>query len=323
MRLDTVAKGSAVLAVVALAAEVAHIYRAVEGVLELEMFTAWQRPFVDGPSMDGAYVGLASLVLLLMLPVSDLYRSARRLAVVPLAAAALLNVALGVGYAVVSAIADVPDRMTWVRPSLVHIVLHQLPCWGLAVVVLFVLLDNSWGHVHPMQASRPLARRRSRPELPRQLAAQLAAVAPSTDGAIDYRPCRVTLDDGSVRDRVYVQRSDVWFDQWGVDPEDDPGKELVPIDTVVAIEESPSRLPPRFASQMYAAGESAMGGCVFQLVLRNGRRLDCSTGNAVDFIDWPPGTGPHDVVELVPHQGRTGTHDVKGAAFAWSLYDEG
>jgi len=147
------------------------------------------------------------------------------------------------------------------------------------------------------------------------------AVEASVDGATEYRPCEVTLVDGTVQDRVYVQEATRWFSVWGVDPEDDHGKVLVPVERIAQIAESPTRLPARFATRMYAAGESMMGGCLFRLVLRDGSHLDCLTGNAVDFVAWPPGIGPQDVVDLVPHEGRMSQH-IEQPRYAWALYDD-
>ncbi len=107
--------------------------------------------------------------------------------------------------------------------------------------------------------------------MPASLRQELSRVEPSYDGALEYRPCAVTLDDGTEQDFVYLCEAEPWFEYWGVDPEDDPGKASVALDRVVAIRESPSRLPARLANKMYRAGESAMGGCVFQLLLRDGR----------------------------------------------------
>ena len=144
-------------------------------------------------------------------------------------------------------------------------------------------------------------------------------VEPSVDGALEYRPCQVTFVDGTICDRVYVQEATSWFGHWGVEPEDDDAKLLVPVERIAHVAESPTRLPARFANRMYAAGESMMGGCLFRLVLRNGSYLDCATGNAVDFPAWPPGIGPRDVVDLLPHEGRTSDH-LTQPRYAWALY---
>jgi hypothetical protein len=164
--------------------------------------------------------------------------------------------------------------------------------------------------------------RRQRSRLTDALRVELEAIEASVDGDVGYKPCCVTLDTGEVRDFVYVQEAGAWFAFWGVDPEDDDGKRLVPIESIVAVESSPSRLPVRFANELYEAGESAMGGCFFRLVLRDGRRLSCETGGAVDFLDWPSGVTPNDVVEVIPHAGRSDNHKISTAPFAWSLYDE-
>lgn len=138
---------------------------------------------------------------------------------------------------------------------------------------------------------------------------------------MQYRPCRVTLEDGTKQDFVYICEADPWFQYWGVDPEDDSGKDSVPIERVRAIDESPSRLPARFADVMYQAGESRMGGCTFQLLLRDGRRLNCETGNAVDFLLWPGDVSPADVVELLPHSAGADGQGVSDAPYAWCLYE--
>ncbi len=140
-----------------------------------------------------------------------------------------------------------------------------------------------------------------------------------------YRPCRVTLDDGSVQDRVYVVEASPYKRSWGVWPEDDSAKRSVPVERVEAIESSPTRLPAHLATKMYEAGESGMGYCVFRLVLTDGTTLDCLTGNAVDFIAWPPGVSPGDVVDLLPHAGdaRSNPECVRGTEYAWCLYEPG
>jgi hypothetical protein len=42
-----------------------------------------------------------------------------------------------------------------------------------------------------------------------------------------------------------------------------------------------------------------------------------TSGNAVDFIRYPPGKSPKDVVAVIPHEGRRDDSLVK--AFAWTL----
>lgn len=161
------------------------------------------------------------------------------------------------------------------------------------------------------------------PIIPSVLYEQLLEVPASHTGELDYRPCQVTLRDGSTVDRVYVVEALPYFRTWGVAPEDDAGKSSLPIHEVRSLRESPYRLEARLATKMYQAGESGMGYCVFQLLVDDGRRLDCLTGNALDFIDWPPGVSPGMVRGLVPHAGeaRTSTDRIGGADYSWCLFE--
>jgi hypothetical protein len=45
---------------------------------------------------------------------------------------------------------------------------------------------------------------------------QLVRIEPSTDGHCSYRPCRVTLHTGEIRDFVYVVEAESYFAMWGV-----------------------------------------------------------------------------------------------------------
>jgi hypothetical protein len=153
------------------------------------------------------------------------------------------------------------------------------------------------------------------------LLAQVEAVTPSTDGRLLYRPCRVTLGDGRVVDRVYVQEAWTWKGTWGMWPEDYRVKVSISIDDVVRIEESPSRIAPDLANRVLAAGETSMGGTRFTLVLRDGRRVNVSTGNAVDFPGLPDGVVAGDVVDVILYE-HAGTTDaaMPDPAYWWCLY---
>jgi hypothetical protein len=149
---------------------------------------------------------------------------------------------------------------------------------------------------------------------------QLLEVEPSRDGEMEYRPCRLRLTDGQTLDRVYVADATTYLGLWGIWPEFDSHKRSIPIDDVRSIEESPSRIPARLANKMYQAGESAMGGCIFTLVLEDGRRVACMTGNAVDFLELPSDVTPAMMVDLLPHEGREASEPIWGADFFWCLY---
>ena len=163
------------------------------------------------------------------------------------------------------------------------------------------------------------------PTLSPGLADELAAVEPSHDGRLEYRPCRVTLRDGRVLDRVYVVEADEYFRLWGVWPENDRAKRSLALDDVAHIESSPVRLPACCADKVYVAGESGMGYMVFVVVLNDGRHLPFLTGNAVDFPALPEGVGTSDVADVLPHEGRERLTDAtradqRGAAYYWCLY---
>ena len=137
-----------------------------------------------------------------------------------------------------------------------------------------------------------------------ELAAQLAAFAPSYDGYCRYWPSRVTLVDGAERDFVVVAQADEYFTPWGKWPEDDPGKRSVVIEEVAAIRESSRRLPARLAEKLYARGESGMGYYVFTVILRDGRALPFVTGGVVDFPALPKDVEGTEVVDVLPGVGR-------------------
>jgi hypothetical protein len=154
----------------------------------------------------------------------------------------------------------------------------------------------------------------------RELLAQVEAVTPSVDGQILYRPCQVVLNDGRTVDRVYVQEAWTWKGSWGAWPRADRD-ESIEIDAVASVSESPSRIAPRLADRLLEAGESGMGYTKFTLVLRDGRKINTGTGNAVDFPGLPAGVAASDVVDVIPHQ-HVGDSDTTMAdpPYRWCLY---
>ena len=105
-----------------------------------------------------------------------------------------------------------------------------------------------------------------------------------------YYPVLVTLRSGEQRDAVYMAPAIPWFEMWGVWPGDDQGKNSVSLSEVIDLVESPSRLPSNIAGEIYEAGESGMGYCLFQLKFSDGSIASFGMGNAIDFPDLPPGT---------------------------------
>jgi hypothetical protein len=165
------------------------------------------------------------------------------------------------------------------------------------------------------------------PPLSPQLREQLMQVEPSRDpGWGEHRPCLVRLREGREVDRVYVEDVD-----FVIGPLDraQPGAledvlahleaRSVPLDEVVAIEESPTRLPARFASKIFEGDETGMGYFDFGIVLSDGRVLQGHSAKSVDFLEFPPEIEPAMVSDVIPHQ-RGWPPDVVGADFLYCLY---
>src|SRR5262249_23689908 len=104
-------------------------------------------------------------------------------------------------------------------------------------------------------------------------------------------------------------------------PEADAGKRHVPLSRVRSIRESPLRLPATLANQLYSAGESGMGYTVFTVEFADGSTRAYVTGNAVDFIEPPPGCRAQDAVRVLPHEGRNHAHHL-AVEYAWCIYED-
>ena len=160
------------------------------------------------------------------------------------------------------------------------------------------------------------------PKLPDHLQPQLDAITPSVDGDMKYYPCKVRLHDGSEIDHVYLVAEAPYIRNWGVYPREDPHKAEVLAGDIASLAESPSRLPARFANELYKAGESGMGYTLFTVVFADGSRQAYSAGNAIDFIEYPPGKGPQDVAQVLPHEGRSDKHRIDAPDFHWCIYSD-
>src|ERR1700733_7625734 len=150
----------------------------------------------------------------------------------------------------------------------------------------------------------------------------LKSIEPSRDGELAYYPCRVVLKSGPAFDTVYIVSEKSYVKQWGVYPENDRGKRRIRMEDIAEVEESPARLPAEFANEIYRNGESRMGYTIFTVVFADGLRLACASGNAIDFIRYPIGKCPKDVVAVIPHQGRRDDLLLKSPQWYWCLYSE-
>jgi len=160
---------------------------------------------------------------------------------------------------------------------------------------------------------------RSYPRLPSHLEAQLKSV-PASGGY--YRPCDVTMQDGSVVKRVYLVPADRYIVEWGIWPGEDSAKKEIDIQSVAALRNSDFRLPLKFANQLYQAGETGMGYTIFTVQFKDGSSMATYTGNAVDFIDYPDGQGPNTVTKVIPHRGRDDPALSAAPDYHWCLYSD-
>jgi hypothetical protein len=167
----------------------------------------------------------------------------------------------------------------------------------------------------------------SAPRLSADLRAQLALIVPSRDRDIEYYPCDVRLRDGRIVERVYLVSEGPYIQHWGIYPSADPWKPGIQLTEIASLTESRWRLPPRFANELYIAGESGMGYTVFTVVFsrRFGlflrKRRSYLTGNAVDFIDYPRCLSGKDVLGVLPHVGRK-SQPRQCPGYSWCLYSE-
>jgi hypothetical protein len=159
------------------------------------------------------------------------------------------------------------------------------------------------------------------PKLPAKLRDDLRAITPSMNGDLTYWPCAAHMKDGTVLVCVYVVPEGPYIRHWGVYPQQDRGKSYTSLSDVDGLAESPRRLPARFADKLYKSGESGMGYTIFTVVFADGSRQAYSTGNAVDFIRYPEGKGPNDVVDVLPHQGRN-AEPVNSPEYYWCLFSD-
>ena len=158
--------------------------------------------------------------------------------------------------------------------------------------------------------------------LPTSLKAGLDAVKPSCLGPLRYYPCLVRFKDGTELDRVFFGTKILSSENWG----SGKSRELINVEDVASLKESPSRIPPEFANKLYEAGESGMGYRVFTVVFKKRFGIfPCRrdfVANAVDFIEYPLGRGPADIIGVIPHRGRRGKRFRQVPKYRWCLYSE-
>ena len=158
--------------------------------------------------------------------------------------------------------------------------------------------------------------------LPRHLEESLQGSEPTQDGDLTYYPCSTTLTNGDVLDTVYFMPERPAMKLWEGYLQADGAKRLIRVEDVAEIRDSSARLPARFANELYQHGESGMGYTIFTVVFSDGARQACVTGNGVDFIQYPPGKGPLDVTDVIPHEGKRDDSLVMAPPSYWCIYAE-
>ncbi len=128
--------------------------------------------------------------------------------------------------------------------------------------------------------------------LPEHTRLRLSAIEPSHDGALAYYPVRAVLKSGEILDTVYIVPEKPYLKYWGVYPEADKGKRWIRIEDVAEVEDSPMRLPAKFANELYRNGESGMGYTIFTVVFANGFRQSMCHWQRCRFRPLPSGQEP-------------------------------
>ena len=136
--------------------------------------------------------------------------------------------------------------------------------------------------------------------LPRHIHDALQAIEPTHDSDLTYFPCSATLTSGDVLDTVDFMPKRPTMKLWEGYWQTDDAKRLIQVEDVAEVRDSPTRIPARFANELYQQGESGMGYTIFTVVFSDGARQACVTGTGVDFIQYPPGKGPLDVTAVLP-----------------------
>ena len=119
----------------------------------------------------------------------------------------------------------------------------------------------------------------------------LRRIIPSVDGEFKNYPCRGTLRDGAVIERLGIIESayDVDFP--------------VSVRDLASVEESPFRIPAHLANKAYSAGETGMSYYAFALILDTGERLEYVIGRPlIDFPELPGNVTKDNIVDLIPYR---------------------
>jgi len=157
---------------------------------------------------------------------------------------------------------------------------------------------------------------------------QLEAITPTPSSKAGARPCRVTLDDGTEYACVFIAPAQdfiKWVWEW---PEDlsaeDPDSAPVDIQSVVRIEESHYRVPPRIAEQIKALDLEDHGGMRFVAEFSNGEKWRYKLHDHPEFLAAPAGLTFADIIAIHPdYQGSWKLPKGRALVFRWCLHGHG
>jgi hypothetical protein len=122
------------------------------------------------------------------------------------------------------------------------------------------------------------------------------SVLPS--GPVIY-PCSARMLNGATCECVYFVEIACFKQLFrGLGPESMRSLLWISGQEVIDIEESPARLPARFANKIYQAGEH-WGSYSFTLIFSWWCRPDYLVGGFIDFLTYPSGRRPADVKEVI------------------------
>ncbi len=163
-------------------------------------------------------------------------------------------------------------------------------------------------------------------ELSPKLQNQLNQIEPTPDPDMIMYPCRVKMKNGDGHSCVYIADAQDYIDVLRIWPEDQPGDGPILVEDVVDIQESPYRMPTRFAKLLYDAGEASMGSWRYTANFRDGSERAYYNNDLVfDFIAAPAGMTNKDIISVEPHVTRATTRRERGRAleYRWCLHGHG
>jgi hypothetical protein len=139
------------------------------------------------------------------------------------------------------------------------------------------------------------------PKLSAILQRELDTIEPSVfePGLLLY-PCSAKLRDGTEVAHMYFVEVSIFRKMFrGESPLKVPGLRWVSPDAIESIAPDPTRLPVRFANELYRMTDVGWGTRIFTLVFSWWCRRYYSVGSLVDFLEYPARRGPEDIKRVI------------------------